>query len=278
MVELKKIFLELFVNTQKQMYQYIEPFLPKIGVAIIIFAVGWICAVLAKKIVRKLLRALGLDIVSEKTGLKRFLERGGITKSPSALIGRAFFWIIIVSAVVTVFHTINIKFAPQLLKEVNIYIPRVCIAIVLLIVGVLLGQFVGTFVKTTSRLANVGFHAVLGRITRYIIVGLAVMLALEQLGVSTAIILQLFLIIFGVMPFALALILGFGGRDIVAGALAGRMLRRIYTEGEEIESSSFSGEIESIDFITTRLKAGSGDIIVPNSELIKTVVKKQKKA
>ena len=194
MAKLKNIFQELFVNTLQQMYQYIEPVLPKIGAAIAIFVIGWLCAILVKKVVRKLLRALGLDIVSEKTGLRSFLQRGGITMSPSALIGRAFFWIIIISAVITIFHTINIKIAPKLLKEINIYTPKIFIAITLFIIGMLLGQFADTFIRTTSRLARVGFYAVLGRIIRYVIVGFVTMLALEQLGVSSAVISQCFLL------------------------------------------------------------------------------------
>ena len=83
-------------------------------------------------------------------------------------------------------------------------------------------------------------------------------------------------IIFGLVPFAIALILTFGGRDIIAGVLAGYTLKRIYTEGDKIESKSFSGKVESIDFITTRLSSAFGEIIIPNSELAKAVVKKEK--
>ena len=80
------IFQDLVVKKLGQLYQFTTEFGPKVALAIIIFLIGWICAVLLKKIVSKLLKALGFDVLSEKTGLKHFLEKGGIQKNPKGIL------------------------------------------------------------------------------------------------------------------------------------------------------------------------------------------------
>lgn len=81
MSKFAEILQDLIVKKLGQLYQSATELGPKVTLAIIIFLVGWICAVLLKKIISKLLKALGLDVVSEKTGLKHFLEKGGVGKS-----------------------------------------------------------------------------------------------------------------------------------------------------------------------------------------------------
>jgi len=274
MLQLENIFQELFLNPIQQLYKIIAPFLPKIWLAIIIMFIGWVCAYLVRKIVRKLLKGLGLDIVSEKIGLKGFLERGGITRSLSSVIGRVFYWLIIISAVFAVLHTINVKLTPQLLKGVYFYAFKAAFAIFLVFLGIFIAQFAGTFVKTTARMAKLSFYAALEHITRYIIIGIAVIIALEQVGIATTITVQLFFIIFGLLPLAVSIVLAFGGRDTVSGILAGWLLRSIYKQGEKIEFDSVSGNIESINFVTTTLKHENKVIIIPNAELAKRIVKK----
>ena len=86
-MQFKDIFQELVVRRFQQAFQLSAEFAPKLLFAVLILAVGWVCAVLIKKIVAKLLRAFGVDVVFEKTGGRRFLEEGGVKKRPSILIG-----------------------------------------------------------------------------------------------------------------------------------------------------------------------------------------------
>ncbi|MBL7132329.1 MAG: mechanosensitive ion channel, partial [Candidatus Omnitrophica bacterium] len=92
---------------------------------------------------------------------------------------------------------------------------------------------------------------------------------------ATSIIVQYAFIIFGVVPLALCLVFLVAGRDIVASILAGRFLMKEYKEGERIEFDSISGEIESVGFLTTKIKSNADEILIPNSELAKKIIKKK---
>ena len=212
----------------------------------------------------------------EKVGFKRFLEKGGIQKNPSLLVGLCFYWLIIFSALIMVFNTLELEVAARLIQRGLIYIPKIMVALVLLALGIFLSQFIRRFVQTSSRLANLPFPEVLGNFARYAIIGLAIIMALEYLDVSTTIIVESFIIIFIVLPLALCLVLIVGGRQIISNILAGRLLINEYKKGETIEFDSIAGQILSIDLLTSKIKSREAEVIVPNSELTGKIVKRIK--
>ncbi len=275
MFKFTAIFQDLVVKTLKDIHQFVIQFAPKTAFSIIILLIGWICALLLKKIVSKIFKAIGFDVLSEKTGLTHFLERGGIRKKPSSIVGLVFYWLMLFSALVMVFNTMELEAASQLISQTLFYIPKIIAALILLALGMFLSRFIGKFVETTSRLANIPFYIALGKAARYAIIGLALITALEYLNVSSAIIAESFVIVFIVVPLALSLIFLIGGRDIISSILAGRFLMKEYKNGDTIEFDSISGQIQSIDFITTKITSKEGEIIVPNSDLVKKVVKKK---
>jgi len=271
-----EIFNDLVIKTLSQVYEFSIRLAPKIVFSLIILLIGWVCAVLLKKIFSKLLKALGFDVLSEKTGLKHFLERGGIQKPFSSIIGLGIYWIIVFSALIMVFNALGLEVASRLIEQVIFYIPKIIVALILITLGIFLSQFIGKLVGASARLANIPFHIALDRLARYIIISLSVMIALEYLGMAAAIIIHYAVIVFIVLPLMAALIFLIGGRDILSSMLAGRLIIKEYRKGDVVEFDSISGQIESIDFITTKIKSKEGLVIVPNSELVRKIIKKVK--
>ena len=277
MAQLQNAFNELVIQTLKQAYVYITELMPKLLLAILIMLIGWVCAVLLKKVVSKLVRGLGFDAVSEKTGLKSFLEKGGVKKNPSYIIGLAFYWLIIFSTLVMVFNTLGLAVASQLLNQAVLYIPKIIVALILLAIGIYLSQLADTFVTTTAHLAKIPFYQALGKLCHYAIIGLAIMMALEQLGVAIAIVAHSFLILFGIIPLICALIFMIGGKDIIASILSRNFIIKKFKAGDKITVDRVSGEIVSIDLVNTTIKSGNEEVIVPNAELASKITRRIKK-
>ena len=166
MDRIKEVFNELVVSTLTKVYEYALILMPKLIVSIMILLIGWICAVLIKKLVSKLLRSFGFDAVSEKTGIKSFLKRGGVERNASSIIGLIFYWVIIFTAFVMVFNTLKIEVASQLMSNIVLYIPKAVVALILLALGVYLSQLADKFVSTTAHLAKIPFHQALGKLDR----------------------------------------------------------------------------------------------------------------
>jgi hypothetical protein len=268
------IFNELVVNTSRRAIDLIVLVAPKILFSAIILLMGWVFAALLKKVITKLLNKLGFDTIAKKSGLKNLLEKGNIKKDSSAIIGVVSYWMIMFTALVMVFNTLNLEVASTLLQTVVFYIPQIIVALVLISLGVYLAKFISDLVKSSAAMADISFKNTLGSIAYALVVGVAIMMALEQLGVARSIITQFFVFAFGVLPLVVTLVLLVGGRETVANIIAGRFLLNEFEIGDQIKIDALVGKLESIDITSTKLICDSEEVIIPNSELSKKVVRR----
>ncbi|MFH1645249.1 MAG: mechanosensitive ion channel domain-containing protein [Candidatus Omnitrophota bacterium] len=271
-----QILQDLVVKTLEEAYQFVFQIAPKVALSALILLIGLVCALLLKKIAAKVLKAIGLDVLSEKIGLIRFLERGGIQKRPSSIVGLVFYWLIMFSAFIMMSDAIGLEVLSERITQIFLYAPVVFVALILLALGIFFGRIIGKFVETTARLASIPFYIVLGKTARYLITSLAIMVALEHMNVSSAIMIEVFIIIFVVVPLASLLVLLIGGRELISNALAGKCLVKEYHKGDVIDVGSISGRLESIGFLTSKIVNEDSEIIVPNSDLLAKVVRKKK--
>lgn len=267
MSKFSEIFQKLVVDTLQNAYQFILQYAPKVIFALIIMVIGLVCAFLIKKITAKIFKALGVDVLSEKTGFKHFMEKGNINKNLSTVIGKILYWLIVFSTLIMVFDTLELKIASKLLHQIFSYLPKIIVALVLLSLGIFLSRFVNNFIQTSSRLANIPFPSILGKGAQYLLIGLAVITGLEYLDLPVEHLMEYFMIIFILIPSTLLLILLIGGKETVSSIIAGRIVIKEYKKGDLISFGTTTGTIESIGLISTKIKNDQGLVIVPNQEL-----------
>ena len=270
-----EIFNNLVIQSFKQIYEFAVQYGPGVTLSLSLIIIGWIAAVLIKKIVAKLLRALGFDVLSERTGFKRFLEKGGIDKKPSVLIGSIFYWIILLNALIMAQDAIDLQITSRFLQSVILYIPHVIVIIILLAISIFISGFISRFVEKSASLAHIPFSALLASLARYAVLGLAIVMILEYLNVPSVVTYEILILLFGIIPLAVFLIFLTAGRDILANLLHGRNLMKEYKAGDMIEVESISGKIDSIGPITTKLKSNNEEVVIPNSELARKTVRKK---
>ena len=128
----------------------ITAFLPALIGAIIIFVIGWIIARLVKLAVVKLLKLVRFDKATEKGGVNQFLEKGDITKSPSELLGILVYWFIMILVIIASLDALGLPIVSDLLNSIFLYIPNVVAAIIVLILGFLVGNLLATVVRTAA--------------------------------------------------------------------------------------------------------------------------------
>ncbi|MBU1852820.1 MAG: mechanosensitive ion channel [Candidatus Omnitrophica bacterium] len=275
MAKFIEIFDNLVFQSINQVYEFIVKHGPGIVFAFAVIVLGWISAVIVKKIAVKLLRALGFDVLSEKIGFKKFLEKGGVEKRPSVLTGSVFYWIILLNALIMAQDAVDLNITSQFLQQVILYIPNIIVIIILIALSIFVSGFISRFIDKTARFANIPFHAFLGTISRYAVIGFAIIIALEYLNVPAKIISDSLFIIFGIIPVVVFLVFMIAGRDIVSNVLNGRFLMKEFEVGDRIEFDLISGRVEEIGLTSTKLKKDDREIVIPNSELAKKIVTKK---
>ena len=212
----------------------ITAFLPALIGAIVIFVIGWIIARLVKLGVVKLLKLVRFDKATEKGGVNEFLKKGDITKSPSEIIGVLVYWFIMILVLIASLDALGLPIVSDILNSIFLYIPNVVAAIIVLILGFLVGNLLDAVVRTAA--SNAGFKAAdgMGKFALYAIVLFSVAIALNQLDIGEEIVGAAFIITFGAVALALALAFGLGGRDAAAEYLK-RWLEEKKTPSKQTE-------------------------------------------
>jgi len=197
----------------------ITAFLPELIGAIIIFVVGWIIARLVKVGVEKLLRLVRFDTATEKTGVNKFLKKGEIVKAPSEIVGTLVYWFIMILVLIASLDALGLPIVSDMLNSIFLYIPNVVAAIIVLVLGILMGNLLAAVVRTAASNAGLKNAEGLGKLSLYAIVVFAASIALIQLGIGEEIVASAFGLVFGAAALALALAFGLGGRDVAADYL-----------------------------------------------------------
>jgi len=118
--------------------------------------------------------------------------------------------------VITGANALGLSEVAVLLQQLASYLPRIIVAILVVIFGTLLARFVNRLVF--AWLYSIKFTNALSVSTsaEYGIQILAIFVALEQLGIGMQLIHSLFVIVFGAFFLTLAIAFGLGGKDWAA--------------------------------------------------------------
>jgi hypothetical protein len=207
---LQRVVVEPFERFSDKVLQ----FLPNFLTAILILIVGIIFGVVLKGIFLRLFKAVGLDRISERSGVIELLRKGGIKDSVSVLLAKVVGWITIVVFAVISMRELEIPTVERLFESFLLYLPNVFVAALILLFGYLLGNFFGRAALIASVNAGIRFSGLIGRFVKFAVFLLAGTMALEQLGIGRETIIIAFAIVFGGIVLALSIAFGLGGRDI----------------------------------------------------------------
>jgi hypothetical protein len=187
-------------------------FVPRLVAATIIFAGGLLISLIVRRAVQRLLVSVRFDRLSLRTGASEMLRTSDMP-SAEVLIAEIVFWIVWIGFIVSAVDTL--EFAPfqGLVHEFFRFVPRFLVALLVLTLGFLVGNFIWRATLLASVNAGLPGARLLSGGLRILVIAVAVVMALEQLGLATAVVLTAFAITFGAVMLGLAIAFGLGGRD-----------------------------------------------------------------
>lgn len=209
------------LSLQGLWYGFIETF-PRILLAIVIFIIGWIVATTLGKLVMMAIDALKLDKAFRNTGVDEALARAGTKLHIGKIFGELVKWFIVIVFLVASLNILKLDQVTIFLQQVLAYIPQVIIAALILVAGMILADFVRKLVSGSAAVANVRSAKMLGSVAYYAIWILALVTALDKLGIFGYFGQILFTGLVVMIALAFGLAFGLGGKEV-----AGRWLGRV---------------------------------------------------
>lgn len=194
-------------------------FVPRVFLAFLGLIIGWLIARGLRNLTKRLLRRMRLDAAAERVGIDDYLVRGGVRSTTATLVADAVYWVTTLASVLAALSILGVNTASHLLDRLALAIPNGIVVLLFVIMGSLLGQFVGAL--TFSYLNNIGISGprAISLLAQYAITLFVVSVGLEELSIGGQMLISAFQMAFGALCLALALAFGLGGREWAARIL-----------------------------------------------------------
>src|SRR5271154_6652876 len=211
--------IDLLLETTREFLHQVAAFLPRLLLALVGLAVGWLLAKAARFAVERGLRAGKFNGLTQRGGPHNLLHQAGMRGDTTTLFGLVAFWLVILATLMIAFNGLGLTYITDLLGRVVWFTPKLLVAMLVVVFGSYCARFVGSAVHTYCEDAQIPDADMLGRIARYLIVIFVVMIALGQIEIGGDIVQRTFLILLGGLVLALALAFGLGGKEWAAAML-----------------------------------------------------------
>lgn len=209
----------VIIESLRALLQQVMLFLPRLGTALVVLVVGWLFAKAFRFSVVKALRALNFHVLTERAGIDDFLRQGGTEKDTTDLFGWIGYLIVILASLIVASNSLDLVQVTDLLGKVLLFVPRLLVALLVIVFGSYFARFAGQSVQNYCRAAGIADAELLGRLMQYGVMVFVVLLAVDHLDIGGGLIQQTFLILLGGVVVGLALSFGLGGRDRAAALL-----------------------------------------------------------
>ena len=265
---------ELFMNSLQSFGQKLMEAIPSILGAIFILLIGWLLAKLVASAVTRLLKLVKFDTLSEKIKFTDFLNRANVNITPSGLIGKFVYWILLLLVIITASDAMGWDAVSEEISKLIGYLPNLLIAIIFFVVGTYIASFVRDIIKGATSSLGISTGKLISTVVFYLLFIIVALTALDQAGVDTTIITSNLLMILGAILAAAAISYGFASKDVLANILASFFSRRTFTVGQTIEVNGTRGKIISVNNISVTIQNGKDEkVVIPSHRLITNEVK-----
>lgn len=270
---------ERLVEPLYKQWDVLIAFLPKAFAALLVILIGIIIGWIIARLTASLLRKAGIDKLSRSAGVDEVMAEGGLKSTPSRLIGKMMFWLVVFTAFIPATDLLGIEELVKLTEKFVLYLPKIIAAVIIIVFGFVVANFLKQTIKggkgrmgltTTSPVANMVYG---------LTIAVTVVVALRQLELDTRLLHNVLITVIAAMSLAVAVAIGLGARDLAHNLVAGFYARESFQPGQELTFEGHTGvlkEIRAQNTIIDVTEDGSEhteEISIPNHLLFKHLVR-----
>jgi small-conductance mechanosensitive channel len=161
----------------------VATFVPKLVFFLVVLVVGFFLAKIFATMTDRVLERVGFDRAVERGGIKKALAQSKYDASD--IVAKLVKYAIMLFTLVIAFNVFGPNPISQLLQQVIAFLPRLIVAIVIVVVASAIATVVKDLVRNT--LGGLSYGNLLANIASVFILFLGVVAALNQIGVATAV-------------------------------------------------------------------------------------------
>jgi hypothetical protein len=225
---------KILAESARRSVESVAAFMPGVLALMMILMTAIVLAIIARIIVIRTLRGLDFDQRASQWGMGAFGDWSH-SRSLSAFVARAVQWTILILGLLTGLTALDAAMPAEFALSIFRYVPHLVAAVVVLVVGSILAQFLSRAVLIGAVNMQIQSARALSLFVRWLLLIVAASMALEQLNIGRQIVVLAFGLLFGGVILAAALAVGLGAKDVIGRALERQLQERRDKTGPPID-------------------------------------------
>ena len=268
---------EALVSSFNQAFHEVIALAPKLVAMVVVLVVGYILARLVARVITVLCERIGLQTAAQHSGLVDSMNQVGIKRTVPAILGTIVFWLLMCVFLMAAFNILGMTAVSDAMRQVVDYIPHLLVATVVIVIGLLVASFIRGVVATSADRVGISYAEHLANGCYYVLALVTFIAAFNQLGIQFALLEKLILIGAGALAVGFALSFGLGGRDVMAGILAGYYVRQRLESGDRVQIAGMRGTVREVGPVATIIETEEDGLLnrhsVPNTKMLNEAVR-----
>jgi len=212
---------DVFNSSLQELWWGFVQFAPKLVVAVVLFAVGWVLGNIVAKALGQVFNSLKVDSLLRSVGVENFFKKAGMNLNSGHFVGEVVKWFVIIVFLIPSLDLVGLNSIKDFLQyDVLGFLPRVVVAALILIIATIVAEAARKTIKASAMTMSVSSANMLGAVAKYSVWVFAFIIALGQLGIADYYMSALFTGIIAMVSIGGALAFGLGGRDAAAKFIA----------------------------------------------------------
>jgi small-conductance mechanosensitive channel len=251
-------------------FQSFVTLLPSLIGALIVLLLGWLFARLIRSGSRKILT--GLNRILERTFQRGLLASVRLPMGAATIFGELAYWVVIFVTLSVSARVAQLPVVSRWLNEIVVYLPSLLFGIATIVIGYVVSIVIAERVSESARAAKLPQNEILGYICQGIVLVVAAIIGLGQIGVDVSLFVALATVAIGAVLVGFSIAFGLGARDYVGNLIAARTIRNDLSIGLLVRIGDFEGEVLEITATQVALDTEHGRTLVPAGMIEEQVV------
>jgi hypothetical protein len=264
-------------NSFAQAWQQVANYAPRVVAMVVVLIVGYIVARLLAWTITQVCDKIGVQRAANRSGLAESMQHMGIKRSVSAIVGTIVFWAMMCVFFMAAFEILDLPAVSLAMGAVALYIPKLLVATVVVVGGLLIASFLRGLVATSADRLGLSYAEYLAAGCYYVLAVLTFYTALTQLGMDLELLKNLILMAFGALAIGFALAFGLGGREVVGGILAGYYVRQRLQAGDHVTIGRLDGLVREVGPVATIIETDEDGLLnrhsIPNTRMLNEAIR-----
>lgn len=258
----------IFTSSLLSFVQAVMQSMPKVIGALLLLIIGWLLARGVALVAAKILKVMKFDSLAGRVKAQQMLEKAHISLSPSEIIGKFVYWIILLLFFVTATDTLGLPIVSTQISKLIAFLPTLLSGIFIFILGTYIAGFFRDIIHTVTSSLGVTTGKVISTFVFYFLLIIVALTTLQQIGIDTTIITSNVVLFLGAILLSASISYGFASREVLSNILASFFTKRTFLVGQVIKVDDVQGQITRIDGISITLQTPTEKIVLPIKSLI----------